>query len=75
MITLAVPGHRAVWPEARLVVELDGGQHDRPHQADVDRDRDLWLRAQRHTVRRYGERQIADRPDAVIADLLDALGG
>jgi very-short-patch-repair endonuclease len=64
-----------LWPEARVVVELDGGQHDRPRQADVDRDRDLWLRAHGYTVRRYGDRQIAERPDDVIAGLLDALGG
>jgi very-short-patch-repair endonuclease len=64
-----------LWPEQRVVVELDGAQHDCPHRADVDRDRDLWLRAHRYTVRRYGDRQIADRPDDVIADLLDALGG
>ena len=57
------------------MVELDGAQHDRPHQADVDRDRDLWLRAHGHIVLRYGDRQIDERPDDVIADLLDALGG
>ena len=64
-----------LWPAQRVVVELDGGQHDRPHQADVDRDRDLWLRAHRYAVLRYGHRQIDDRPDDVIADLLEALGG
>ena len=55
-------------------VELDGAQHDRPHQADIDRERDLWLRAHRYVVRRYGHRQITERPDDVIADLLAALG-
>jgi very-short-patch-repair endonuclease len=63
-----------LWREARVVVELDGGQHDRPHQADVDRDRDLWLRAHGYVVLRYGHRQLADQPDAVVADLLTALG-
>jgi very-short-patch-repair endonuclease len=62
-----------LWREARVVVELDGGQHDRPHQADVDRDRDLWLRAHGYVVLRYGHRQLADQPDAVVADLLTAL--
>jgi very-short-patch-repair endonuclease len=64
-----------LWRDQRVVVELDGGQHDRPHQADLDRERDMWLRAHGHTVRRYGDRQIAERADDVIADLLDALGG
>jgi very-short-patch-repair endonuclease len=64
-----------LWPDQRVVVELDGGQHDRPHQADVDRRRDLWLRAHGCTVRRYGHSQLVDQPADVIADLLEALGG
>jgi very-short-patch-repair endonuclease len=64
-----------LWREQRVVVELDGGQHDRPHQADVDRRRDLWLRAHGYTVLRYGHSQLAAQPADVIADLLEALGG
>jgi very-short-patch-repair endonuclease len=61
-----------LWRERRVVVELDGRQHERPHQADCDDDRDLWLRRHRYIARRYGKRQIEQRPDEVIADLLDA---
>jgi very-short-patch-repair endonuclease len=61
-----------LWREQRVVVELDGGQHGRPHQADVDRERDLWLRRHGYVARRYGKRQIEGQPDHVIADLLDA---
>jgi very-short-patch-repair endonuclease len=63
-----------LWRERRVVVELDGRQHERPHQADCDDDRDLWLRRHRYVARRYGKRQIEQRPDEVIADLLEALG-
>jgi very-short-patch-repair endonuclease len=63
-----------LWRERRVVVELDGRQHERPHQADRDDDRDLWLRRHGYVVRRYGKRQIEQRPDEVIADLLEALG-
>jgi very-short-patch-repair endonuclease len=62
-----------LWPERRVAVELDGRQHERPHQADADDDRDLWLRRHGYITRRYGKRQIDQRPDGVIADLLDAL--
>jgi very-short-patch-repair endonuclease len=55
-----------------VVVELDGRQHARPRQSDRDDDRDLWLRRNRYVARRYGTRQIDDRPDDVVADLLDA---
>jgi very-short-patch-repair endonuclease len=61
-----------LWPERRVAVELDGRQHERPRQADSDDDRDLWLRRHRYVARRYGKRQIEQRPDEVIADLLNA---
>ena len=63
-----------LWPEQRVVVELDGRQHERPHQADSDDDRDLWLRRHGYVTRRYGKRQIDEQPDEVVVDLLDALG-
>ena len=63
-----------LWPERRVAVELDGRQHERPRQADCDDDRDLWLRRHGYATRRYGKRQIDERPDDVIADLLDAFG-
>ncbi len=63
-----------LWPDRRVVVELDGGQHARPHQADIDAERDLWLRRHGYTVRRYGKRQLVERADDVVADLREALG-
>jgi len=62
-----------LWPDQRVAVELDGRQHERPHQADSDDDRDLWLRRHGYVTRRYGKRQIDERPADVIADLLAAL--
>ena len=59
--------------DRRVVVELDGRQHERPRLADSDDDRDLWLRRHGYVTRRYGTRQIDERPDDVIADLLAAL--
>jgi very-short-patch-repair endonuclease/predicted transcriptional regulator of viral defense system len=61
-----------LWPDHRVAVELDGRQHARPHQADSDDDRDLWLRRNRYVVRRYGTKQVDERAGDVIADLLDA---
>jgi very-short-patch-repair endonuclease len=61
-----------LWPDRRVAVELDGRQHERPRQADADDDRDLWLRRHRYVARRYGKRQIEQRSDEVIADLLAA---
>jgi very-short-patch-repair endonuclease len=61
-----------LWPTHRVDVELDGRQHQRPHQADSDDDRDLWLRRHGYIARRYGKKQLEARPDDVIADLEDA---
>jgi very-short-patch-repair endonuclease len=61
-----------LWPDQRVAVELDGRQHTRPHQADLDDDRDLYLRANHYVPRRYGTKQVDDRPEAVIADLNQA---
>ena len=61
-----------LWRDRRVAVELDGRQHQRPHQADSDDDRDLWLRRHGYIARRYGKRQIEQQPDEVIADLLNA---
>jgi very-short-patch-repair endonuclease len=61
-----------LWPDHRVAVELDGRQHTRPHQADRDDDRDLWLRRNHYIARRYGTKQIHTSPDHVIADLQDA---
>jgi very-short-patch-repair endonuclease len=63
-----------LWRERHVVVELDGRQHERPRQAGSDDDRDLWLRRHGYVTRRYGKRQIEQRPDDVVADLLAALG-
>lgn len=64
-----------LWRDRRVVVELDGRQHERPRQADSDDDRDLWLRRHRFVLRRYGTRQVEGRPRDVIADLREALSG
>jgi very-short-patch-repair endonuclease len=62
-----------IWLDLRVVVELDGGQHERPHQAAVDAERDLWLRRNGYIVRRYTWEQVTARDASdVIADLLDA---
>jgi very-short-patch-repair endonuclease len=61
-----------MWRTRRVVVELDGRQHARPHQADTDDDRDIWLRRHRFLPRRYGTKQVDHDPDDVIADLLAA---
>lgn len=58
-----------LWRAEHLVVELDGGQHERPRQAAVDAARDLYLRAHGYLVVRYTRGQVRDAPQAALADV------
>jgi Transcriptional regulator, AbiEi antitoxin/Protein of unknown function (DUF559) len=55
------------WPELELCVETDGGGHARPRTRRDDVGRDRVLRAAGHEVLRFGELDVDDRPEAVIA--------
>lgn len=60
----------AVWPEQRVVVELDGYRNHRTRaQLERDHERDLQLRAAGYTVVRYTEAQVRDQPKKIAADL------
>jgi hypothetical protein len=61
------------WPQFRLAVELDGGRgHSTERQVARDHSRDLILRRNRITVRRYAEPQVLYDRDMVLQDLLSA---
>jgi Protein of unknown function (DUF559) len=61
----------AVWPDQRIVVEVDGLKGHRTRgQLERDHQRDLELRRAGYTVLRYTERQLVETPAAVAADLL-----
>jgi very-short-patch-repair endonuclease len=64
-----------LWPEHRLVVELDGGHHQRPHRRAADAERDHVLRQQGFTVIRYTWRQVHEQGHAVAAEVAGILAG
>lgn len=59
-------------PEARLIVEVDGGQHLDLHS---DLERDQWLGAQGFRVLRFWNDQVLTRLDDVVDEILRALDG
>ena len=64
----------ALWPEHRVVVELDSkSAHGSDARRLMDHRRDLELRALGYVVRRYSWHQVFVTPDAVASDLLALL--
>ena len=60
----------ALWPDVRLIVELDGYRvHGRRRSFEDDRRRDRMLHAAGYTVIRITWRQLRDEPDAIARDL------
>ncbi len=57
--------------EARLVIELDGGQH--AEQIEYDAVRTRWLRAQRFTVLRFWNNDVIENLDGVMQTVLESL--
>jgi hypothetical protein len=56
-----------VWPEAMLVVEIDGGGHGRPPVQRKDALEDRVLRGAGYTVLRFTDVQVQARPMDVLA--------
>jgi very-short-patch-repair endonuclease len=64
----------AVWPEAKLVVEVDGyGVHGHRRAFESDRRRDQRMAALGFVVVRVTARQLRDEPMAVLGRLAQAL--
>jgi very-short-patch-repair endonuclease len=57
--------------DARLIVEVDGGQHAEEVYGDTARD--AWLKFQNFRVLRYWNNQVLQELDAVMADIAGAL--
>lgn len=51
--------------DCHLIVEIDGGQQ--AALADADCQRDVWLRSQGFEVVRFGNHQVLNELDAVVA--------
>ncbi|HYM35290.1 MAG TPA: DUF559 domain-containing protein, partial [Steroidobacteraceae bacterium] len=56
--------------EAKLVVELDGGQHA---NSEVDRTRDIWLNAEGYRVLRFWNNDVLSNIEAVMEAVMKSL--
>ena len=55
---------------ARLVIEIDGKQHNSPQQAEEDQKRDFDLRKLGNTVLRYSNHDIRNHFSMVCEDIM-----
>ena len=58
---------------ANLVIEVDGGVHQRPDVAVRDLERDAWLISQGYAVLRFTTRQVENDIDGVVRDIRNAV--
>lgn len=57
--------------QAKLIIELDGGQHI--GQAAYDADRTVYLQSRGYRVLRFWNNDVENNPDAVLEMILHAL--
>jgi very-short-patch-repair endonuclease len=62
-------------PAARLIIELDGGQHNEDRMAERDRLRQTWLEKQGYRVIRFWNSEVAKDLNAVMERIYVALYG
>ena len=58
---------------AKLVIEVDGGVHDRTDVALRDLERDAWLASQGFRVMRISNKRVESELDAVILEIDSAI--
>lgn len=58
--------------EKRLIVELDGGQHQ--DRAGYDAGRDAWLKTEGYTVLRYWNNEVMGNLEGVLGDICRCAG-
>jgi very-short-patch-repair endonuclease len=57
----------------RLVIELDGGQHNESTQAEVDKRRDAYLATKGYRVLRFWNNDVLTDIDGVLSVIAEAL--
>ena len=58
---------------ANLIVEVDGGVHDRTDVAVRDLKRDAWLASQGYEVMRFSDKAVAENVETVVSAIRNAV--
>ena len=57
--------------EARIIIELDGGQHNKAKEAIYDQQRTKWLNEQGYLVQRFWNNEVLQQIETVSGVILD----
>ncbi|HSW70863.1 MAG TPA: DUF559 domain-containing protein, partial [Gammaproteobacteria bacterium] len=52
--------------ESKLIIELDGGQHNEIRAARYDQERTVWIEANGYFVQRFWNSEVLDQCNAVL---------
>jgi len=64
-----------VCPKAKLIIELDGGQHGEDRHQRYDAERTLFLEANGYRVLRFWNSDVLSNTEGVLTAILSALSG
>jgi hypothetical protein len=59
--------------ESRLIVELDGSQHEEANRSHLDHERDQFFAANEIRVLRFSNQQLREDPASVLGSIAEAL--
>jgi very-short-patch-repair endonuclease len=59
--------------DSRLVLEIDGGQHNEDEIRQKDEDRTMWLKERGYEVLRFWDNEVLQNMDSVLERILAAL--
>jgi very-short-patch-repair endonuclease len=61
-------------PAAKLIIEIDGGQHYSEEGIQADRVRDAYLAKLEFTVFRFSDREVFENIDGILEKIYEHLG-
>jgi very-short-patch-repair endonuclease len=59
--------------ENRIIVEVDGGQHNEPEMKGKDEERTAWLKREGYRVLRFWDNEVLNNIDGVLEVIRQAL--
>ena len=59
--------------EKKLVIEVDGGQHNEPSTAVQDNERTLWLEDEGYKVIRFWNNEILENMEGVLTSIMEEI--